>query len=150
MLPEAVTFVVDGVEYEAVITPNANGIATIVAEIDGGVTASEITVKVVMGASPYTFGIFNMFTEIEVTEVVSGGDTVEVAIGDVNMDGVINEYDYILIARAILGTYTLDEVETELADANADGVIDEYDYILVARHILGTYTLTATIEVPVE
>ena len=150
MLPEAVTFMVDGVEYEAVITPNANGIATIVAEIDGGVTASEITVKVVMGASPYTFGIFNMFTEIEVTEVVPGGDTVEVAIGDVNMDDVINEYDYILIARAILGTYTLDEVETELADANADGVIDEYDYILVARHILGTYTLTATIEVPVE
>ena len=69
MLPEAVKFVVNGASYDAVITPNENGIATIVAEFDEAVTASEIKVMVVMGASPYTFPIFNMFTEITVDEV---------------------------------------------------------------------------------
>ena len=69
MLPESVKFVVGDKSYDAVITPNENGIGTIVAELDEAVTASEIKVEVVMGESPYTFGIFNMFTEIEVNEV---------------------------------------------------------------------------------
>ena len=67
MLPEAVTFVVDGVKYEAAINANANGIATIVATLDEAVTANCVVAEVTMGASPYSFTIFNMFTEFEVS-----------------------------------------------------------------------------------
>ena len=69
MLPEAVTFVVDGVKYEAAINANANGIATIVATLDEAVTANCVVAEVTMGASPYSFTIFNMFTEFEVSLV---------------------------------------------------------------------------------
>ncbi|MBR5859574.1 MAG: discoidin domain-containing protein [Clostridia bacterium] len=62
-------------------------------------------------------------------------------LGDVDGNGTINEYDYILVARAILGTYTLDEKERRLADVDKNGIINEYDYILIARHILGTYVI---------
>ena len=62
-------------------------------------------------------------------------------LGDVNLDGKINEYDYILVARAILGTYTLDEVEKVAADVDRNGIINEYDYILIARHHFGTYVI---------
>ena len=62
-------------------------------------------------------------------------------LGDVNSDGKINEYDYILVARAILGTYTLSDEQKVLSDINKDGVINEYDYILIARHHFGTYVI---------
>jgi len=68
-LPDAVSFVINDVWYEATINGNENNIGTIVVELDEAVTASEITVVVSMGVSPHTFAIFNMFTEIEVNEV---------------------------------------------------------------------------------
>ncbi|MBR5859140.1 MAG: dockerin type I repeat-containing protein, partial [Clostridia bacterium] len=67
--------------------------------------------------------------------------TPEYVKGDVNGDGKINEYDYILVARAILGTYTLDETETLASDIDNNGIINEYDYILIARHHFGTYVI---------
>ncbi|MBE6683018.1 MAG: hypothetical protein E7595_02565 [Ruminococcaceae bacterium] len=69
-LPDAVSFVINDVWYEATINGNENNIGTIVVELDEAVTASEITVVVSMGVSPHTFAIFNMFTEIEVNEYV--------------------------------------------------------------------------------
>ena len=141
MLPEAVTFVVNGVEYKATITPNENGIATIVAEFEA-VTASEVTVKVVMGESPYTFGIFNMFTELEVNEVVAP-PVVEpdVELGNVNGKDGIDKYDYILVKRQIMNTIELSDEQLAAADVNKDGTIDKYDYILIKRHIMGTYEI---------
>ena len=69
------------------------------------------------------------------------GMTLYENLGDVNLDGKINEYDYILVARAILGTYTLDEIEKVAADVDRNGIINEYDYILIARHHFGTYVI---------
>lgn len=63
------------------------------------------------------------------------------SLGDVNGDGEVNEYDYMLIKRAVLGTYELSEEQQEAADINQDGKINEYDYILAKRIVLGTYTL---------
>jgi|GEM_PF-4231769 len=68
-IPEAVTFVINGTEYEAVVTKNANGIGTMVAELDEAVSTSVIVIEVAMGASPYSFGIFNMFTEFAISLV---------------------------------------------------------------------------------
>ncbi len=68
-LPESVVIVVNGTEYDTVITPNEDGIATIVADLDEAVTASAVTVKAVMGASPYDGPVFNMYSEVAVSLV---------------------------------------------------------------------------------
>ena len=85
-------------------------------------------------------GNFVWLDEVEAT-ITSGVDEIPGTLGDVNSDGKINEYDYILVARAILGTYTLSNDQMILSDINKDGVINEYDYILIARHHFGTYVI---------
>ncbi len=62
-------------------------------------------------------------------------------LGDVNNDGVINQYDYILIKRHHFSTRTLTEAESVRADVNKDGIVNQYDYLLVARHYFGTYVI---------
>ena len=84
-------------------------------------------------------GTFAFFNEVEVHGEPSG--VAPYTPGDVNNDGKINEYDYILVARAILGTYTLSDVEKLAADVDNNGIINEYDYILIARHHFGTYVI---------
>ncbi len=62
--------------------------------------------------------------------------------GDVNGNGNIEKFDYILVKRSILGTYELDGVETLASDINKNGETDKYDYILIKRDILGTYEIS--------
>ena len=52
--------------------------------------------------------------------------------GDVNMDGIINILDVIVIINMILGI----ENENALADLNGDGSINIQDIILVINLIL--------------
>ncbi len=62
-------------------------------------------------------------------------------LGDVNADGVINQYDYILVKRHHFATRTLTDAEFTRADVNKDGVVNQYDYLLIARHYFGTYVI---------
>ncbi len=62
-------------------------------------------------------------------------------LGDVNNDGAIDQYDYILVKRHFFDTRPLDDEEFKRADVNKDSLIDQYDYILIARHYFGTYTI---------
>ena len=62
-------------------------------------------------------------------------------LGDVNSDGAINQYDYILVKRHYFGTRYLTETEMLPADVNKDGKVDQYDYILICRHYFGTYVI---------
>lgn len=66
------------------------------------------------------------------------GIKTEYTVGDVNFDGKVDKYDYMLIKRAVLGTYELSEAEKVAADINQDGVVDKYDYILAKQIVLGT------------
>ena len=61
--------------------------------------------------------------------------------GDVNNDGVVNQYDYILVKRHYFGTRILSDGEMDNADVNKDGKVDQYDYILICRHYFGTYVI---------
>lgn len=63
------------------------------------------------------------------------------ALGDVNLDGVIDQYDYILVKRHYFETRYLTDDEFVRADVNADGTVDQFDYILIARHYFGTYVI---------
>ena len=61
--------------------------------------------------------------------------------GDVNCDGSVNATDYIMLKRAVLGTYTLSEESKETADINGDETINQTDYLMLKRAILGTYVI---------
>ncbi len=62
-------------------------------------------------------------------------------LGDVNDDGMIDKYDYVLAKRAILRTYTLNKDQNFAADIDKNQVIDTFDYIYVKRHVMGTYKI---------
>ncbi len=61
--------------------------------------------------------------------------------GDVNNDGAIDQYDYILVKRHYFETRILTSDEFSRADVNSDGKVDQFDYILIARHYFGTYVI---------
>ena len=61
--------------------------------------------------------------------------------GDVNGDGKVNSFDYILVKRLCQSTYRGKLSQLGKADVNLDGTVDKYDYILVKRHVLGTYKI---------
>lgn len=60
------------------------------------------------------------------------------ALGDVNADGKVNQNDYMLIKRIVMGTYKPNDEELRRCDINGDGKVDKYDYIAVKRIIAGT------------
>ncbi len=62
-------------------------------------------------------------------------------LGDVNDDGAINQYDYILVKRHYFETRILSGNEMLRADVNSDEKVDQFDYILIARHYFGTYVI---------
>ena len=62
-------------------------------------------------------------------------------LGDVNADGAIDQFDYILVKRHYFGTRYLTETEMLPADANCDGTVDQFDYILIKRHYFGTFVI---------
>lgn len=67
--------------------------------------------------------------------------------GDLNMDGVINSIDCVLLKRIILGFYinsTPDNKTLDIynnADTNNDGLINSIDYALLKRHVLNFINL---------
>lgn len=78
---------------------------------------------------------------LEGEEVVIGIGEAVLSLGDVNADGKIDQYDYILVKRHYFETRILAEEEEARADVNADGKVDQYDYILIARHYFGTFVI---------
>lgn len=61
--------------------------------------------------------------------------------GDVNNDGTVDSFDYILVKRLCQATYRGFLSQLGKADVNLDGTVDKYDYILVKRHVFGTYEI---------
>ena len=62
-------------------------------------------------------------------------------LGDVNNDGAINQYDYILVKRHYFETRYLTDDEMTRGDVNEDGTVNQFDYILICRHYFGTYVI---------
>ena len=105
------------VDENGVVTAIRAGTAQITAQA-GGITAT-CTVAV----------------EKDIFSVAAG------LLGDVNYDGAINQYDYILVKRHYFGTRILTDDEMTRADVNGDGAVNQYDYILIKRHYFGTFTI---------
>lgn len=61
-------------------------------------------------------------------------------LGDVNGDGVLDAFDYMMAKAAVLGTYDTGKRRV-YADANEDGVLDAFDYMLIKLVVMGQYAL---------
>ena len=61
--------------------------------------------------------------------------------GDLNGDGLIDTLDYMMLKRAVLGTFTLNDEQKAAADVNRDHDIDALDYMMVKRHVMGTFKI---------
>ena len=97
-------------------------------------------------------GSFAYVNEIEVhgTENTSAAPETETyALGDINMDGSVNQYDYILAKRAHFNTITFNENQKLLGDMDEDGDNDQYDYILIKRIHFKNYSTDKTVEIKI-
>ena len=85
----------------------------------------------------------NTFLMVAETEIYGFDprETADKIVGDVNGDGAIDKFDYILVKRYVMGTITLNDSQTDAADVNGDGKLDKFDYIFLKRHVMGTYKI---------
>lgn len=84
--------------------------------------------------------------ELDVPVSVQEGEiTVEVAhsakIGDVDGNGKIGPFDYMLTKRYVLKKTTLDAAQLKAADIDGNGKVNAKDYALLKMHVLGKYTI---------
>ena len=61
--------------------------------------------------------------------------------GDIDGNNEVGATDYMLLKRAVLGTYTLNDRQKAVADINKDGEVGAADYMLLKRAVLGTYVI---------
>ena len=137
--PSSVTFSVseDGAEYTEVCT-----VPVRICTGDGygyafaapGYKVSGRFVKAEFDSGAYVHNFVSEFA-VGVTNEVSYG------AGDVNMSGMVDAADYLMIKRIFLGTYPANDLQYMLADVNGDGAVTAIDYIMVKRHCLGTFTI---------
>ena len=69
-----------------------------------------------------------------------------IVMGDVNGDGLVNQYDYILIRRHYLETFTLEGAFLKAACISNGESVVIYDYIYVKRAYFGTLDLAVLCE----
>ncbi len=68
-------------------------------------------------------------------------DEPEIKLGDVDGDGEVGQFDYLVVKRAFFNTYTLTDDQQQAADVNNDGAVDQFDYLCIKRAYFGTYTI---------
>ncbi len=81
------------------------------------------------------------FASLSVTAIAVGGD-----LGDVDNDGDIDQFDYLLVKRSYFNTYKLSDDESERADIDGSGSVDQLDYIYIKRAYFNTYIIEDTRE----
>ena len=57
--------------------------------------------------------------------------------GDVNKDGQVDSFDYLMVKSAVLGNLKLTEEQKEIADMNNDKQVDAFDYMILKSEVLG-------------
>ena len=127
-------------------TAITDGMIIVAFHTDGlgsGVERVNLAKSVKVGTELNLFGIdvkSKTFTS-SIAMLYIGELNFEVGSGDVNADGAIDQYDYILVKRHYFETRILTGDEKTRADVNGDGTVNQYDYILICRHYFGTYVL---------
>ncbi len=61
--------------------------------------------------------------------------------GDVDGNGDIDQFDYLLVKRAYFDTYALTDEQQARADVDSNGQVDQLDYLYIKRYYFGTYVI---------
>jgi hypothetical protein len=126
----------DGVVFKDIANPELmiNGVTSYVIHHTAPVTARYVKFS-------FTTEIHNFVFCSEL--LVGAGEPPKVVYknGDINKDGAINQYDYVLLKRHYFDTRKLTIDEQTRSDIDNNGKINQYDYILIARHYFGTYKI---------
>lgn len=64
-----------------------------------------------------------------------------VLLGDINLDGKVNNRDAIMLSRYLVGKVTLSDKQINAADVNKDGKVNNRDAIFLSRCLVGKETL---------
>ena len=116
-------------------TANGN-IAVLTFEILDGAPLGKTSIKVSYDYDNY--GIYNVNTE-KVFFAVSDGavDVTDVLLGDVNGDGIVNNYDRLLLTRWLAKWPEALEkgIIEAAADVNCDGKVNNLDRLILTRHL---------------
>ncbi len=73
-----------------------------------------------------------------ITKAVAVRKTV---LGDIDGEDGVTAFDYLLLKRAVLGTYWLSDGQAAAADIDGEDGITAFDYLLLKRAVLGTYRI---------
>jgi hypothetical protein len=120
----------------------ANQLGLTGVDATGGAIVAGVRLKAVSStgsSSPLTLTVVtlkdNDGIDIPVGTVTNGTASIG-GVGDANLDGQVDVYDCVFLARAIAGIpgYT---VTTDVGDVNGDGTVDAFDCTYLARHIAG-------------
>ncbi len=78
-------------------------------------------------------------------QVTNDGTATVIAVivikGDTNGDGEVSSQDYLVLKRAMFGSYNLDGAYLNAAQLSGKAELDVTDYVLLKRHCFGTYVI---------
>ncbi len=74
------------------------------------------------------------FETVPLTMVSGGVLVIDYLPGDLNMDGIINSKDVVMLRRRIAGGYDLD-INESAGDVNNDGTLNSKDVVFIRRYI---------------
>jgi hypothetical protein len=77
-------------------------------------------------------GLVIIFILMVLASMLTGSFALECK-GDINQDGQINQIDYLLLKKHLLGLIKLTDDRFYLADMNNDGIVDIADFALLRR-----------------
>lgn len=87
----------------------------------------------------YKFG--DGLSEIDVNVVASGGgvNVTLTIIGDLNRDGVVNQFDRAILSKYLAGWegFEADTFDYAAADLNGDGVVNQFDRTILSKYLAG-------------
>jgi len=120
---------------------------TFTAVIEGEATYEAVESAIGKTLAPFEEGVYICtITYEDGTELISERVKFEeedlFLLGDINTDGEVDQYDYILAKRIHFNNYTPTADQALRGDVDKDGDNDQYDYILIKRHHFGNYVIT--------
>ena len=112
------------------------GLVTLVFEISNNAEIGDYPIEISYNYDNYD--IYNMNAEKVKFYTVDGNiSIVDVIIGDVNSDGLVNNLDRLTITRFLANWegYTEETINMVAADVNCDNVVNNLDRMILTRHL---------------
>ncbi len=99
--------------------------------------ASDLILYIETESGTDNFYIDEVIAAVKGTKI-DGPAAINITVGDVNSDGVINIVDLILCKNVIVSTDTVDPVAAVAADVDKSGVTDAADVVIMQKYLFGT------------